>query len=94
MVGRLIPLLVLLISGCATTLTSEERLARDDEREWKDQIDLENWLMCDSMGIMFVHYDHGHSRWDRGRRVSRWHIKSDLRHNPCYIALGNMWIHY
>ncbi len=86
-------LLVFMIVGCET-LTPEEELRRADDIEWNDQIDLMNWLMCDELGILYWHYDHGHSRWDRSGRVSRWDIKSDLRDNNCYSALRDRWLHY
>ncbi len=94
MVGRLGLLLLILLSGCAS-LTPEEKTLRSEEREWKNQIDMENWIMCDSIGGIFVHYDHEHPTWGRpNRRVSRWDIKSDLSANLCHAKLKGYWIHY
>ena len=77
---------LLLLSGCASNLSVEDR-------EWREGIDRENWQMCDSAynraRVVVYHMDHRH-----GRNAVWWQIKSDLVHNHCRKVLGKYYAEY
>ena len=82
-------MLILVIIGCSTTLTDEERL-------WRQGIDAENWAMCEmayqQWSIPTYHKDHVHNI-KRGP-VKPYYIHSDLIWNSCKRAVGDYWIEY
>lgn len=79
--------LLLLLAGCASTMTAEDV-------EWRRQIDRENWQLCDSIYKQFdkpTFHRHLHRR----NVEPRWYeIRDDLSDNACRAILGDYWIDY
>ncbi len=78
--------------GCAP-LTEIEK----EERDWKTNIDLENWENCElvySRSLQATwHMGHSHNH-NRSKMQSRCDIRSDLVNNSCRLVLGEHWIRY
>ncbi len=98
-------IVLFLFAGCATVYpecemfgedTSERIQCQIDEREWRQGIDRENWVMCTfvyskSSGHFMVHYDH---RISRLRPHKIWEIRDDLVKNDCRRIMRKMWVEY
>lgn len=76
-----------LLTGCQPALTQAER-------EWRESIDRENWMLCQmayaNSGIPTVsHHDH------RRHKLHRWHeVREDLTDNQCRMHLKDFWVDY
>jgi hypothetical protein len=79
--------LIILASGCASTLTNEERL-------WRESVDNENWELC-----QLVYRKHGQPTFStHAHGVGKGHrpedVRDDLRSNNCRMTLRSYWIEY
>jgi hypothetical protein len=81
-------LLLLLLAGCATDLT-------DEERAYRDVVDKGNWEACAALYERYekptFHMGHIHRR---GHRVRRGDIRDDLTYNRCKMVMGESWMNY
>ena len=80
----------LIMIGCASELTEEERLERTHMNQ---AIDAENWALCELVykrrGEWTLHMNHSHSKM---RRIYPWMVESDLQVNNCRMILRDYWI--
>ena len=86
----LIILMIIVVQGCATTLTQEEQ----DVRDYNRQIDLQNWNMCERVyldsHIPTIHFNHTHTKPMSGNRLAE-ATRSDLIVNQCRMILRGYW---
>lgn len=84
--------LLLLMSGCASSQTVEEKEKFEDTRRIAEA----NWYACEAIykqaGRPTYHLDHTH-KWDE-RRPSRAAVWNDLFVNDCKQLLGEEWLEY
>ena len=87
-------LLLLLLCAC-TSMTADEREEKKDGAAYKQNIDIENWAVCEKIYNRYnkptMHVDHSHGRHDR---IRPWMIKKDLNVNMCRGIMGESWIHH
>lgn len=78
-------LALILLCGCAETLTKEEI-------EWRRGIDRENWALCQRVYKQageYLVFDHAHN--DNEKTAL---LRSDLARNNCRMVLRDYWIKY
>lgn len=83
----LVLLSAVILAGCASGPPLTQ-----DEIEYNRQMDVENWMLCetvyDNAGKITWHRDHSH----RGR-TRHWMIQQDLADNGCRQILKGLWAH-
>ena len=80
-------IIVLMLAGCATDLTDEEREERDFQREYKYAETYNDWVLCQQAfrhkGIRWVTVNRG-SRI-RNKKPSRVTMRQEISYNGCRI---------
>ena len=79
----------LMVVGCASTLSEDERL-------WRRSIDNENYANCSqvfdqSADAFMIHWGHRHGKNDRVYQID---IRHDLAFNQCKSILRDYWVEY
>ena len=81
-------IIALMLAGCATDLTDEEREERDFQREYKYAETYNDWVLCQQAfshkGIRWVTFDATRSKF-RNKKPLRITMRQEMRHNKCRI---------
>lgn len=81
-------LLLLLLAGCASNLTEEDRA-------YRDVVDRGNWEACNKLYLLHgkptFHTNHRHMG---GRKTHSRDVRGDLTENHCRMIMGDSWMNY